>query len=459
MGIEVIVQNHFSVDEYGFYYTILNLSFLFSFLLDFGIAKYQSVIVAQEKTISKNILYGLINFKTWLALGYIALSIGIGLYLNLEAAQLKYFAVLCLGQVLLSYIVFFRSIFSGLGKFFWEGLFSILDRFLMILLCLFWLFSKWILPEIHHFIWIQLIGYAVSFCVAAIVISRLVKKKETIKNDKPFQLHYAFGFIAPFALLGALEIVNDRIGVLLLKELLPDGVEQVGWYAYGQRWLDAFKMFASLIAIILVTYYSNFLSSKQNLFGLIKFCLIIFFLPVFITVVVSIMNTPFITNLIYKKQSDYLSSIFSLNIATFIPYSLIYILQPLYLVQNKIKTLNIIFTIGLLTNLLLNLYLIPTYQSMGCSLSFLITSLIIVVLQFLFTPLKFPAKTAIFFGLKILVIGASTIGICLLLKHFNFFIQLTLSFCGGLILAVALRIINLRIIMALFQKNQAFNQK
>jgi O-antigen/teichoic acid export membrane protein len=224
--------------------------------------------------------------------------------------------------------------------------------------------------------------------------------------------------------LASLEIINDRIGILALGNFLPDGTEQTGWYAYGQRWLDAFKMFASLVGIVLLTYYARLIQTPQKLISLIKFCLLGIFLPISVISIVACLNTTYLTTKLYHSSSDYLSTIFALNILTFVPYSIIYIFQSLFLANGGIKRLNIIFTVGLFVNVLLSLLLIKSYKAVGVSISFLASAIVIAFLQIVFSPVKIKFISIAKFAVKTVFILSSTAAICYLLSNSGIFLQL-----------------------------------
>lgn len=437
-----MVQNRFGVKSYGLYYTLITISFFFSFVLDFGISKYQSVSVAQAKHLSKRNLFSLLRLKNLLSLIYLIASLLTGFYFDLTSEQFLSLFALCLCQVFLSYILFARSAFSGLGVFFWEGLFSVLDRTIMILICIGWLTLPWFFPTINDFIWIQFLGYGISFAYAGWVLWGILKRHRNEEIGKSSLLKETIYLAMPFAFLAGLEIINDRIGTLLLNHMQSDGTEQVGWYAYGQRWLDAFKMFASLIAVILVTYYTRLRALEQRLLSLIKLCVLAILIPVSVMAIVASFNAPMLTILLYKKSSDYLSLIFILNILSFVPYCLIYIFQPLLMANGHIKRLNVIFGIGLLINLLLSMLLIPAYKAVGISLAFLASSFVIMLLQIVFSPP--PAK------FKLLLPAVMKIGIILVLvagvayyihKLMPIYFQFLLCLCLSIVFTFLFRLI------------------
>ena len=83
------------------------------------------------------------------------------------------------------------------------------------------------------------------------------------------------------------------------------------------------------------------------------------------------------------ESSDYLASIFGILMFSSPLIVLYYIFSTLLTAQNQMKILNVIAALGLVLNLLLNLYLIPNYQAFGAAVATLI-SLIFVGFAYLY---------------------------------------------------------------------------
>jgi O-antigen/teichoic acid export membrane protein len=86
--------------------------------------------------------------------------------------------------------------------------------------------------------------------------------------------------------------------------------------------------------------------------------------------------------------------------------------------------LNIIFTVGLVVNVLLSLLLIKSYKAVGVSISFLASASVIAFLQIVFSPAKIPFGSIATFGAKTVFILSSTAAICYLLSNSGIFLQL-----------------------------------
>ena len=66
-GIDLRVQNVVGAQDYGFYFAILNASFLFNILLDFGITKFNNKNIAQNTQLLNKHFSGIVILKLMLA--------------------------------------------------------------------------------------------------------------------------------------------------------------------------------------------------------------------------------------------------------------------------------------------------------------------------------------------------------------------------------------------------------
>ncbi len=372
LGIEVLMQNALGLQEYGMYYTLLNLSFIFSFFLDFGFARYNSTHTALENSINRERNVSIIRWKFILSAVYLLGTLLLGLMLGYSPEQLGFLLLASGGQVIASYILYFRSVFSGLKNFLWEGIGSVLDRFIMIVLCLLLLWGP-LRPylSLSSYLTAQLAGYLISFLLLGAVWLQ-VSRKEPMPAT-PWDLRQFAMIALPFAALVGLESVNDKISIVLLERLQDNGAIEAGKYAFGLRWLDAYKMFASLIGIILIPYYAQSLQEPERIKSIMRPILIV---TVFATTLGVSLMTVFseeVVILLTGQANQQLQEILVINTLSFLPYPIIFALQPLLTVQLKLKSLITTWSMGLVINIIGGLLVLQAYGAKGMSLVFLVS--------------------------------------------------------------------------------------
>ena len=78
-GIDRTVQNLVGSGEYGWYSSLLNFTFLFNIILDFGITNFNNKNIAQNNHLLNKYFSGIIIFKFFLAIAYIIVTLSVGM--------------------------------------------------------------------------------------------------------------------------------------------------------------------------------------------------------------------------------------------------------------------------------------------------------------------------------------------------------------------------------------------
>jgi len=187
----------------------------------------------------------------------------------------------------------------------------------------------------------------------------------------------------PFALAGIFARVYSYIDSILLSKLV--GVVAVGWYSIAYKITFAFQFIPlALVASIYPRFSEYFSNDKARLSILLerstKYLLIIV-LP--IVVGISIMAKDIVLSI---YSADYLNSILPLKILlvglifSFISFPLGAFLNAC----NKQSTQTVIVFVVMVSNILLNLLLIPVYGVVGASVSALIGNVLLMIFGYYF---------------------------------------------------------------------------
>lgn len=78
-GIDAAVQNRLGSDTYGLYFSLLNLSYLFTIVMDLGINNYTTRNVAQYPKIVPSYLGKIFGLRLILFVVYTLITLGFGL--------------------------------------------------------------------------------------------------------------------------------------------------------------------------------------------------------------------------------------------------------------------------------------------------------------------------------------------------------------------------------------------
>ncbi|MDD5569833.1 MAG: oligosaccharide flippase family protein [Bacteroidales bacterium] len=456
-----VVQNQVGVSDYGFYFAVLNFSFLFNILLDFGIINFNNINIAQNNHLLRKHLSSIIVLKFILGIIYLIITFICAIFIKYSFDHLLFLVLLAFQQFLISFIMYLRSNLSGLHLFKIDSFISVLDRLIMIPVCAVFLWGN--LPikfTIGIYAAIITFGYLVTAVIAMIIVFKKAKSKfMKLKWNFPFSLmiiRHSF----PFAILVLLMTFYNRIDTVMLERMLPNGAEQSGVYASAYRLLDGTNMIAFLFAGMLLPIYARMLKFKDNVEDMVKLSYTLLIVPALIIAIGSFFYNNEIMILLYPKQKFELTEIynirihqsaviFSLLMGCFVCISTMYIFSTLLTANKNLKQLNIIAGCGMVVNIALNIYLIPRYQAIGSAFASITTQFLVAATQVFYVQKIFKFKVNYkLLGLLLLFI-AGILYINYISKnylHFKWVVNFLIMVISSVIWAFAIRIISIRAI-------------
>lgn len=388
LGIDLSVQNRVGEAEYGFYFSLFGFSLLLNILLDFGINSFTNREISQNQHLLKKYLSNIVVLKFLLAAVYILVIASLSIAMKYSSRQLNLLAVLAFNQILASFVLYFRANISGMQFFKTDSLLSVLDRFLMILICAVLLWGNVIKKEfkIEWFVYAQSLSYFITLLVSGLIVLRksgLFK----LNFDKKLLLSL-LKKTYPFALLALLMQFYFRSDSVMLERLLPDGDHQAGVYAQAYRLLDAFTMFAVMFSQLLLPMFSAMFKKKESVNKLTEFSFLLMIVPVISLAVPVFFYKEEIMQLLYRDPGLESSKILGVLMFSFMAIASSYIFGTLLTAHGNLKELNVIAGISALLSLLLNLYFIPRYQAVGAAYASVITQIVSIGLQLILVKKK-----------------------------------------------------------------------
>ncbi len=413
-GIDRTVQNITAPGEYGFYFTILNFTFLFNILLDFGITNFNNRNIAQNHHLLNKHFSGIALLRFVLAAIYFVVIFAVASLIGYDSRHFYFLVFLGINQFLISFILYLRSNISGLLLFWIDSTLSVLDRVLMILLCSLLLWGN-ITTEPFQIIWfvyVQTLAYLLTAFVALLIVMKKAAFKR-LQWDKEFFLSIIKQSL-PFALLVLLMSFYNRIDSVMLERLLPKGIgtTQVDIYAKAFRLLDAVTMIAYLFSVLLIPIFARLIKDKSPIEGMVKLSFtIIFTISMIIATTSSFFSNP-IMELLYLGQIHEAQKVFVFLIIGFIPISVTYIFGTLLTANGNLKALNLMALTGMVINISLNFFLIPTLMAVGSAYASLFTQFVTAMIQVAIAQYIFKFKinwkyifTLAFFAAGVIIIN------------------------------------------------------
>lgn len=407
-GIDATVQNRVGPEDYGLYFSLLNLSVILNMLLDLGINNYTIKSIAQKPEIAKRYFGKIFSFRLILFLIYFSSLMLFAFVLNYSSKALFIITLLGINQFFVMSTAYCRSHFSGFHFFKLDALISVLDRFLLILIGGIFLFSSFtkLKMTIELFVWIQFFCYSSTFFIALVLLLKNVEKPY-INWDLNFSLSFIKKSL-PYAFLVILMTLYTRMDGVMLERIHPNGAYESGIFAQGFRLLDALYMFGMIFVSLLFPMFSKQL--KNNIDGvkpLLKSSGNLLMSGSILIVIVTIYNADFLLGLIYNKVTESIPA-FQWLMLGFFAICVNFIFGTLLTANGNLRILNTSAAIGIGLNIGLNYYLIPKYGATGSAFASFITQTFIALVQLIYClkifKLAFSAKTIFKYSLYIFIL-------------------------------------------------------
>ena len=379
IGIDAQVQERIGDSAYGLYFAIFDFCFLFQVILDLGIQNYNSKYVSENReTVSEHFSY-IIGLKVVLLFGFfIAMFIG-AIILNYPSSYYPLIGLMGLIMTFQTFYLYLRSHFSALGFFRTDTWLSIVDKVLMIVFVGYLLYGIGTI-SIHSFMYAQITALLVAIVIALFLLQK--KFSFSIKIS-PTRWKATLKKSVPFALVFILMTLYTRMDGVMLERLLDDNAQSAGHYARGFRLMDAANMIGYLFAMLLLPMYARLLHEQKAIKGLLSTAAQIQFCITSIITVSCWFYAQDILDIIYTNNNDIIVQSFRLLMISFWTMAMSYIYGSLIIASGSLRSLNIIFVIGIVLNWTLNWLLIPQYMAIGAAAATLVTQIFVFLGQYI----------------------------------------------------------------------------
>jgi len=455
-GIDRTVQNTVGAAEYGLYFSLFSFSILFNILLDLGITNFNNREIAMRPQLVSKYFSNLVVLKVILAFIYVGFSLGVGSVIGYGQRHMMILLLLLINQLIGAFTLYFRSNLSGLHLFKTDSVISVLDRFLMIAFCGILIYTPQARANfrIEWFVYAQTAAYFVTAAISFV----LVYKKTTF-----FRPRFDYGFLRtifkrsyPFALLTLMMSFYYRIDSVMLERMIPDGEVQAGIYAQAFRLLDAANMVPFLFGGLLFPIFSSMIAKHQEVVSLMKLSFNLLITPVLGLAAFVFWYRVEIIELLYNSHVNNTSVILGVLMFSYLAISASYIFGTLLTSNGSMKIINLISLAGVITNVGLNIVLIPSMGAVGAAIASLTTQVISVLLQVYFCYKLFRVNIAwkeVTWQLAYFTIAIVT---PMLLHTFNISLLVGMIGSAGICLgaAIAFRRINFRFLLKIIKQEE-----
>jgi O-antigen/teichoic acid export membrane protein len=451
--------------KYGTYQALMSLSIIFQTVLDFGITSYNSRTISRNPDKLQSVFPAMLSARLLLMVIYMILACTVGYLFGYRGWELTLLLGVLLFQSLNSLVLFIRSNVAALQKFMTDGMLSVTDRMLMIIICGFLL----IYPatarnfKIEWFVMTQIVCYFVAAVTGYLILKRIgkVKLKFSFDREEVFKIiKQSF----PYALLIFLMSIYNRADAMIIERMSADGKDQADIWAAAFRLLDIANILGLMFATVLLPLFGRMLSEKNNVQPIVKVC-VNMLLPLSCMVAIAgVFFSGDIMHLLYHKNAYYnkpgaavsASVVFACLIASFPAWCMMYVYSTLLTANGSLKTLNIIAFAGVVFNLSLNFYLIPHYRAEGGAITSFITqtALSIAFIVFASRTIKLPfnVKWMMAHIVYLLIILCLAYGVTSVMHSYQWILQLLTFGMICVVLMFAFRFISVKGVQQLMDK-------
>ena len=366
----------------------------------------------------KRYFSGIFNVKLILGLIYLLITLVMGLAIGYQGKAIHLLFILGINQFLSSMVLYLRSNISALHYFKLDGLLSVMDRLLMIVICSVLLWSNLFDGrfEIEWFVYAQFWAYLLTALFAYIMVFKEAGQFKFKLNIPLFLIILRQSM--PFALLVLLMAFYYRLDSVMIERLLEDGKKQTGIYAQAYRLLEGFNMFGYLFAGLLLPIFSRMIKNRDSVARLVNTAFNLIFIPALALLTISLLYAGEIMDLLYVEHVEASAPIFEVLMISFIAIALTYIYGTLLTANGNLKQLNLISLLGLSLNFALNIWLIPTQGAYGAAIATLITQFFVVLSQIIIAKRIFRLSYSFPFIMKQAVLIILGVSIALLSKDY-----------------------------------------
>lgn len=436
-GVDRGVQNLVGQAVYGSYFAILNLAYLFQIINDFGIQNFNNKHIAQHRQLLPKYLPNILVFKAILGVIFMLTFLLFGWMLGFLALSGSILVAVGLNQILVALVYYLRSNVSALGFYRLDSIFSVLDKFLMILIIgsMLWIPSLRTNFSMEWFAWGQFFALLFTALAGLFFLYRKIKIPK-IRFNLPFLL-VIIKESKPYAILGLLMAIYSRVDSVMLEQIVSG--HENGIYASAFRLMDAGNMVGLLISAFLLPMFVRQIKENESTDDLAQLVInMMWVVGVTVAIPVISFRVP-IMKILYTEGNEYSANVLGLLMISLLALMWSSVNGVLLLAGGAIKRLNRMYFWAVLLNLSLNSWLIPRHGAIGAATSAIITQWFVTLYQYYLMAQESLYK----FSLKAVaqIIGLPTISGLII---YSFFLEGTnwlVYFIGSIVLTLVLSIV------------------
>jgi len=455
-GIDLKVQN--TIEDYGLYFGLLNLTYILQIFSDLGIHQYNNRNIAQHNYLFEKYFPHLLCLKGGLSIFFFILVFASALLLGYDSNALYLLIFLGFNQVFITLIFFFRSNISGLQHYRLDSCLSILDKLIMILICIPLLWGPWQQQfTLNWFIYAQTAAFGMTAVLAFLLTKRFYQSPLRLKWNSTL-LKAILKQSIPFSLVVLLMSLYTRIDGVMIERLLHDpqtqaGIKEANIYAAAYRLLDAINMICFLFAGLLLPMFSRILQQKKPILPLLKLSVSIMLVITVSFSITTCFHAENIMQLLYNEYTSQMPAVLILLMIGFNSIGIIHIVGTLLTARGNLMQMNVVFVIGIVINILTNYLLILSYGAWGAAISTVATQTFVAIAEFELIRRAFKIPLNLKYPLQVLLFVSGVCGLNWIIQQVPTYwiIQFISTGIVAVLWAFAVKILDAKSILQVFR--------
>lgn len=370
-GVDARIQNLVGIESYGMYFDYFNFVFLFQFLNDPGLQNWNAQYVSKNRDQVGKQLKNLLKIKLIVGILFSTVTLIASLFVGYTDQKMMLF--LCINMILSTLFIFLRGTIAGLGFYRVDSFLSVLDKTLMIFILgyMAWISSYQNHFEISTLVYGQGLAYLLSCLFAGVFLYKKVSWDSSTFTFKYFR--DVIKWSAPYVLILIFMTSYNRLDGVMLGRMIDDNSYQVGVYATAYRFYDAANMIGYLFAALLLPMFAANMNNNVILNSLKEIGLRFVVLSASMIVLSIIFYGQNMLAILFDDFTYRFVVVLRILILSYFMVAVAYIFGTMLVACGKVRYLNYLFGIGLLGNIILNIFLIPNYMALGAAIATLIT--------------------------------------------------------------------------------------
>ncbi|MBK8954029.1 MAG: oligosaccharide flippase family protein [Saprospiraceae bacterium] len=369
LGVDRPFQLVLGAEQYGLYYSLFNLTLLFQFINDFGLQNFTNRYISQNRDDSQQRFQDFTALKVILSLIYLGFILLVCILGNYNKPLWPLILHLAANQVVVSAIFFNRSAISGMGFYRQDSFFSVLDRFLLVLMgtAVLWVPAFQKLLTVDGFVWMQSLSLLITWILSLFFLK---KKGLNLQWNWAGVSRYKRLLVStlPFVGIYLFSTLYNKMDTVLLHRLHPEGAHQAGVYAASMRLFEAASMISLAVGGLLLAMFSRLYKQQEKLSSLFQLSIKWLFVGTMLVSCIGYFYAEIWIKILYHTDELIWIQAFQLVMIAFLPASLNFIMGAFYQAIHREVNLMVYYALASLISIIGNIYFIPEFGVLASAL-------------------------------------------------------------------------------------------